>query len=337
LGLVTIVGTGGGGGGGGGGETITIDDQEAEAVRGVYEIFDLYYLYQDSVREPYSGETVEDYVNSYRSYNDIYTKYLTENQVSLVSEQLGTDETLIIRTYSPFILYIVFEKFVKGTAGRVIAAINSYINQGYDKLILDLRVNSGGFLKEAIYLLDFFTTSQPNDTFLCRISGPAVYESFYLGDFTYLYGNENTFNDGNMYILTSGYTASATEILVAGLVDFNEATQIGSTTFGKSRVVNFFTHKERGDGFEITIGFVYHCDYMDREGIGIVPEDSNKTNDPFVVATNRLGGSASDQLQVDWSISDSAFSNLYSQSYWRDKEYYARLIQSLPMLQSTNE
>jgi len=50
-----------------------------------------------------------------------------------------------------------------------------------------------------------------------------------------------------------------------------------------------------------------------------------------------LGGSASDPLRDDWPITDSAYSNLYSQSYWRNKEYYARSIQSFRRLQSTNE
>jgi len=331
LGFIATIGTGGGGGGGG----ETTNNQERE-IQTVYSFFDLYYLYQDSVREPYSEETIEEYVDSYRSWSDIYTKHFDENEMSNVYDHFETEETLIVRTYSPSILYIAFEKFVNGTAGRVIEAMNTYINLGYNKFILDLRINGGGVVKEAIYLLDFLTSSQPNYTFLCWLYGPAVYETYYLGEYTYLYGLETTFNNSNMYVLTSASTASSAEILVAGLVDFNEATQIGSTTFGKSRVITI-RDLSAGDGFEMTIGLVYHSDYADREGIGIIPSDTNTTDDPFVVAINRLGGSASDPLRDDWPITDSAYSNLYSQSYWRNKEYYARSIQSFRRLQSTNE
>jgi len=330
---LTLFGCGGGGGGGGGSDTSTIDPQEAEVVEGAYIIFEEYYIYPNSVREPDSGETLEEYVNSYRSPNDIYTTYLDESELENVDEVLGTDETLIVRTYPPSILYIAFEKFVTDTAYRAIETINSHISQGYDELIIDLRVNSGGDPDEAVYLLDYFTTSQPVNTFLGGYYGPAVYKEYYLGDSTYLYGIENIFDSSNMYILTSAYTASASELLIAGLIDFNEATQIGSTTFGKSRVITFFDHT-RGDGFEITIGTVLHSDNMDREAIGIIPASNNLTTDPFILAMSRLSVDSSDQLQEDWEISDAAFANLYSQSYWRDRVYSASVTQSLRMLRS---
>jgi hypothetical protein len=331
LGLVTIVGTGGGG------SNPQIDPLEAELVEAAFRIFEEYYIYPGAVREPYLGETLEEYVNSYLSTNDIYTKYYDESEMLNISEILETDEILIIRTYSQSILYIAFEKFVKDTAYRVIDTINSYISQSYDKLILDLRVNSGGSPDEAIYLLEYFTTSRPVNTFLCGYYGPGIYTEYYLRDSADLYSNENTFDSSNMYILTSAFTASAAEILVAGLLDFNEATQIGSTTFGKNRVITIYTVIIRGDGFTITNGIVYHSDKIDREGIGIIPEDSNLTTDPFVVAMKRLNVDASDQLQDDWQIPDIVFSNLYSQSYWREKTYFASLFRSLRMLQSPNE
>ena len=50
-------------------------------------------------------------------------------------------------------------------------------------------------------------------------------------------------------------------------------------------------------------------------------------------ATNILDIDAPDLLQKDWRISDNALFYLYSQSYWRDKVYYACVFPSIRILQ----
>jgi len=306
---------------------------ETEIVQGAYNIFVKYYFDNDLVQVPYEGQTLESYVDSYRSPDDIYTKYLDSSEISDLINRLETEENLVVRWYSPSILYIAFDKFVQGTAERVTETINFYITQeGCDKLIFDLRVNGGGSIDESTAILDYFVTNVPIETTLCRIAGQQIDEEYKLGDSSYLYGNEDVFDSSNMYILTSSYTGSAAEILVFGLTYFDEATQIGSTTFGKNRVISYFKHK-RGDGFFITRAIVYHADNIDREGIGITPEFDNLTTDPFIAVTNILDIDAPDLLQKDWLISDDALSYLYSQSYWRDKVYYACVFPSIRILQ----
>ncbi len=319
-------------GGGGGGETAAIDPQEAASVQEVYNIFKSEYFYPLNVRAPSAGETVREYIDSYRSTSDIYTQYFTQPEIENISNVLSTPETLIVRTYDPGILYIAFEKFVSGTANRIIDTIGSYMNQGYNNLILDLRVNSGGSPYEALYLLDYFTTSQPDNTFLAGFYGPQLTEEHYTGQFKPTFGFESSFNSSNMYILTSGYTASAAELFIAGLIYFNEATQIGTTTFGKNRLVRFYTNSIRNDGFEITVAYVYHADVMDREGIGIIPTFNNLSYDPFIDILTRLNANGTDMLQQDWNLSDISYANLYNHDYWRNIVYYALVYQSLSIL-----
>jgi hypothetical protein len=306
------------------------DTDEASAVRGAWRIFETDYVYPSRVRPPVEGETLEAYVDAYRAADDIYTAYLDQNQTVIMGSDLSTGETLIVRTYEPGILYIAFDKFFSDTAQNVMDIVDNFVANGFTKLILDLRVNGGGFVDEAVALLDYFTTGWDGAT-LCRIRGPSISEDHVSQAPSPAFPKEFTFDFSNMVVLTSSFTASATEILVAGLVDFQEARQIGSTTFGKNRTVDTWSHA-RGDGFQLTTGIVYHSDGLDREGRGLTPNPTDITPDPFAAALALFGGRAADPLVADWEISEAAFANLYDQRFWRDVVFYARVSQSASML-----
>ena len=94
-------------------------------------------------------------------------------------------------------------------------------------IILDLRHNGGGYLEEAISLTGLFVppgpvvqTKDPNgvvDVESCRRT-PVLY-------------------DGPLIILTSRFSASASEILAGALQDYNRALIVGDhSTFGKGTV-----------------------------------------------------------------------------------------------------
>jgi hypothetical protein len=200
--------------------------------------------------------------------------------------------------------------------------------------VLDLRVNAGGFIGEVEELANYFMGSLAGPAPLFSIHGPAVSLSSILPLAEPAAVPEDTFDASTMMILTSGLTASAAEILVAGLVHYGEATQAGSSTFGKNRTINLYTDPERGDGFCITNGIVWHADQLDplgqplpaasdREGIGLAPEVEFLTGDPFGLAAAEFLFSDPDPLTTDWSVSATAFANLYNPSFWREQAYLA--------------
>jgi len=308
---------------------------EAIIVQDAYGWLYDYYFDFNAVREPEENETLENYINSYRSQDDIYSSYFDAATISDVMDHFESEEILIVRAYSETTLYVAFDRFVEGTANRVVSAINTYTYDGIDSLILDLRVNGGGLVDEAVALLDYFISDRSTDTFLCRKVTKFGEEAYYLGDKSYLCGDryEDIFDASNMYVLTSGYSASATEIVIAGLKYFNEATQVGSTTFGKNREI-WIIFYDRGDGFEMTSGIIYHADGIDREGIGLIPGGDFITTDPFGEVCDLFGYSDSDPLQDDWQISEDFMPFLYSQSYWRNQLYYASIFPSVRMLQT---
>jgi carboxyl-terminal processing protease len=94
-------------------------------------------------------------------------------------------------------------------------------------IILDLRHNGGGYLEEAIRLTGLFVppgpvvqTKDPTGT----VEGESCHES------PVLY-------DGPLIVLTSRFSASASEILAGALQDYNRALIVGDhATFGKGTV-----------------------------------------------------------------------------------------------------
>ncbi|MGA1870028.1 MAG: S41 family peptidase [bacterium] len=322
-------------GGCGGSDDSHIIQDETTIVHDAYNWFSACYFDANAVREPEQSETLEEYVNSYHNQDDIYTNYFNSAEISNIKDHFASEEILIVRTYGETTLYIAFDRFVEGTAYRVATTINSYAYSGFNNLILDLRVNGGGLVDEAVAVLDYFISDRSIDTPLCHKVTQDGEERYYLEDFSYLYGDgyEDIFDSSTMYVLTSGYTASATEILIAGLKYFNEATQVGSTTFGKNREV-WIIYYDRGDGFEMTSGVIYHADGIDRESIGIIPEGNFMTTIPFEEVGSLLGFSDPDPLQDDWEISEDIMPFLYSQDYWRNQVACASIFPSVRMLKA---
>ena len=333
LALWLILGCGGGGGGGG----TAAPPDESGLVREVQTIFSQEYFNPAAVRARSREKQVQQYVDSYRCPADIYTEYFDSQEVSSMSNDLETPENLIVRTYGTGgtrTQYVCFEKFVEGTADHVIQAIEANIDLGYSRLVLDLRVNSGGWVDEVERLANYFISPAVGPVPLVSVDGPASERLTMLPLATPGGRTETTFDSASMMVLTSGLTASAAEILVAGLVHFDEATQAGSSTFGKNRVTKMFTNSTRGDGCYMTAGIVWHADQLDllgqplpgqadREGVGIAPEPRFMSTNPFELAATSFGFFEPDPLTTDWSFSSIALANLYIPSFWRDQVYMA--------------
>jgi carboxyl-terminal processing protease len=94
-------------------------------------------------------------------------------------------------------------------------------------IILDLRKNGGGYLEEAIKLTGLFIPR-----------GPVVQTKDPNGDIvTDSCRNSSVLYDGPLVILTSRFSASASEILAGALQDYNRALIVGDhSTFGKGTV-----------------------------------------------------------------------------------------------------
>jgi carboxyl-terminal processing protease len=132
-------------------------------------------------------------------------------------------------------------------------------------LILDLRFNGGGSLQEAIELAGIFIDVGP--LLLLKSKDEKVLS---LKDF-----NRGLAYDGLLVILVNGFSASASEIVAAGLQDHNRAIVVGSTTFGKSTSQSVFplTHEKDTLGYvKITLDKAYRITGKSHQLKGVEPD-----------------------------------------------------------------
>ena len=131
----------------------------------------------------------------------------------------------------PEIGYIGLRTFGGGTPSEFRRALESLVTrEGINRLIIDLRWNTGGSLAAAIELSDFFLSpGRP----IVTLRGRAMERGF-------TSRNDPLWPKMNVVILINSFSASASEILAAALQEHGRATVIGSRSWGKGLVETVF-------------------------------------------------------------------------------------------------
>lgn len=124
--------------------------------------------------------------------------------------------------------YIQLTGFTQTASNEVRTAFNDLKKQNMKKLILDLRGNGGGLLREAINIVNFFV---PKGTEIVRTKGKI--EEW---NKTYVGLNEPLDTQIPVVVLVDGYSASASEIVSGSLQDLDRAVVLGEESFGKGLV-----------------------------------------------------------------------------------------------------
>lgn len=147
-------------------------------------------------------------------------KITRENiEIPTIDSELRPDNIFLIKFYS----------FSENSANLFRDALNTFINSGSHKLILDLRGNPGGYLDAAVNIGSWFIDQ--GKVIVSEDFGenekPVVYRS----------RGPKAFSDKlEFIILVDGGSASASEILAGALREHGVATLVGSRTFGKGSV-----------------------------------------------------------------------------------------------------
>ncbi|MHB1147695.1 MAG: S41 family peptidase [Lutibacter sp.] len=143
--------------------------------------------------------------------------------------------------------YLVYNGFRSSYNDELNAAFAYFKNEGIQELILDLRLNGGGSVLTSAYLASMINSVAGTETF-AKLTFNAKHTS-QNSSYTFL----NTLNvyDANgtktgdesinrltginqLYVLASGSTASASEMIINGLRPFMPVKVIGTTTYGKN-------------------------------------------------------------------------------------------------------
>lgn len=164
--------------------------------------------------------------------------------------------------------YLLIEDFDGGCAKEFEEKYKELESQGIDRLIIDLRNNGGGVVDEAVSIADMLLDK--DDTILITKDKK---------------GNEEiTKSEHNptitmpVVVLTNGYSASASEILVGALQDNERATIVGTKTYGKG-VIQEVDRLSDGSGLKITIEEYYTPNKNEINKVGIEPDEEIDLSD----------------------------------------------------------
>ncbi len=157
--------------------------------------------------------------------------------------------------------YIQLMTFDEGCADEFNAAYKELKNKGAQKLILDLRSNTGGLVDEAIDILNMIV---PKDkTLLVTVDAQGKKE--------FTKSTSGNFIDMEMVVLANEYSASASEIVVGALKDNKEATIVGTKTYGKGVIQNVYMLSD-GSVLKLTVNEYYTPNEIKINKIGIEPD-----------------------------------------------------------------
>lgn len=126
--------------------------------------------------------------------------------------------------------YICQTGFTEGVAEQMRTMVAQLKAQGMTKLVLDLRGNGGGLMKEAIDIVSIFV---PKNSLVVTSRGRD-------GQNAEVYRTDKDALDEKLelVVLVDGGSASSSEIVSGALQDLDRATIIGTRTFGKGLVQN---------------------------------------------------------------------------------------------------
>ncbi|MCD0472138.1 S41 family peptidase [Flavobacterium sp. JAS] len=168
------------------------------------------------------------------------------NTVSLVKTTLDENPIFInkvITSGSHKIGYLMYNGFYGNYDAQLNAAFADLKAQGVTDFVLDLRYNGGGSIQTATRLASMLT-GQFTDKIFAKIKWNAKVNAFYESEDAESLNDRfvdkmdgaaiNSLNLSKIYIITTGGTASASELVINGLVPYISVVQIGETTVGKN-------------------------------------------------------------------------------------------------------
>jgi len=144
--------------------------------------------------------------------------------------------------------YILLNRFARKTADEFEAALDTLEAQGMTQLVIDLRNNAGGYMDQAIQLVDKFVKGHQKIVYTKgRI--PSANEEFYSTD-------RATHRRYPVVVLINQGSASASEIVSGALQDLDRAYIVGEPSFGKGLVQRQWQMRD-GSAIRVTIARYY--------------------------------------------------------------------------------
>ncbi len=173
--------------------------------------------------------------------------------------------------------FIHIEQWYDTTPDQFAEAMEDLRSQGMEKLIVDLRSNTGGLLRSVVSVCEQLL---PAGTIVYTENKDGVNQTYSCD------GSHEI--DIPVVILTNGYTASASEIFTGAMKDHGKAISLGTNTYGKGVVQSFFDFTD-GTAMKLTTEQYFTPNGTAIDGIGIAPDiEVEFDSDAYYNETNRV-------------------------------------------------
>lgn len=196
-------------------------------------------------RSLFSGDT---YTITLAAYDDNNTEDTSDDVISDTAEDITliksvytenpVFKTEIFDVNNDKVGYLMYNTFVGEFDSELNQAFGTFKTENIDHLVLDLRYNPGGSVRTAAALGSMITGDFNNQVFATL----QFNENLQNNNYDYVFTDElsngsiiNSLNLDKVYVLTSGASASASEMIINSLKSYITVVQIGTTTVGKSQ------------------------------------------------------------------------------------------------------
>ena len=159
--------------------------------------------------------------------------------------------------------YLMYNGFLAAFDEQLNSVFANFKSEGISELILDFRYNGGGRVSSAVQIASSVYGTNTEDLFLKARYNDKIQSTFDPGDgetnfsSTTIAGTAiNALNLQRVHVITTNATASASELVINGLVPYVNVVQIGETTRGKNEfsitfvddIENSFFYDEEREG-----------------------------------------------------------------------------------------
>ena len=121
--------------------------------------------------------------------------------------------------------YVVLRRMSEGAGEELRVAVDSLVSRGMRSLVLDLRSNPGGLIREGVEVAGLFL--QDGDTVATSMGRTSRALK------TYLAQDAGDWDDLRLVLLVNRGTASSAELIAGALQDHDRAVVVGTATYGK--------------------------------------------------------------------------------------------------------
>lgn len=220
----------------------------------------------DEVKSRITGDVDTDVKIEYKHNDETKTATLKRGIIHALTVQYGMLEN------EDGVGYIAISSFTSVTSEQFKEALEELNNKGMKSLVIDLRNNSGGLVNAA---RDVLAQILKESDF-----GYVEYKD---GSKTEIVKSDNESVDVPIAVLVNQNTASSSEIVVAAIKDYNAATIVGETTYGKG-ITQKITALSDGSGIKYTDAQIFSPTGWSWNKEGIKPDvevslEQNSTED----------------------------------------------------------